>query len=59
MIPEFHKLDDGGYFTFKNFRFEIEGELLVFKADIGGDQDAGQKYLEENAKLVWEAINAE
>lgn len=43
---------EGNIFAIKNIRQEFNGNEVTFKADIGGNLEAGQRYLESLAKSI-------
>ncbi len=43
---EIRTTKDGRVFGMKNLRQEFEDNVMIFKADISGDIEAGKEYLE-------------
>lgn len=49
---EIRRTKDGRMFAIKNIRQEFEGNTITFKADIGGDLEAGNEYLKAMAEGI-------
>jgi hypothetical protein len=53
---EIRKTKDGRMFAIKNIRQEFEDDTMILKADIAGDLQAGNEYLEDLGKCIIKSV---